>query len=76
MARDLSPLFPAAAESSARKFRDKEIMNRDARVLEGGGGKAALAYAFVNREYLVIAGGEDSLKEVFRRFAVYRYFGR
>ena len=47
-----------------RRFKDLRIGNYDARVLYDLDGAALLAYAFVNKKTLIIAGAADTLTEV------------
>lgn len=68
--REFKNIFADGKEAEVRdSFKDKFIQNRDARVLYGADGKVKLAYSFINRKYLVIAGGENGLTEIFKRFS-------
>lgn len=49
---------------SQRKFVDKIYSNKDVRSLIDGNGKEAMIYTFVDKETLIIATSEKSLKEV------------
>ena len=60
-------------ESLKIDFYDKEIKNKDSRVVKDGDGNVVFLYAFINREYLVITTSEEAIKEVFRRFTVSKY---
>lgn len=61
------------AGTQGELFKDKEVKNHDARILLAKDGSPALAYSFINRKYLVITGGEEPLKEIFRRFSSPQY---
>lgn len=74
MANDLSEIFFIDKNQvSSFAFSDKEIENRDARLLYDSSGKPVLLYSFINKEYLIIASSEDALREIFRRFASPQY---
>lgn len=74
---DLAPIFNIkTAENLKTSFYDKEIQNRDSRVLEDEDGSPVLLYSFINRKYLVITTREEALKEIFRRFTVSRYLNK
>lgn len=61
------------AGTQGELFTDKEVKNHDTRILLAKDGSPALAYSFINRKYLVITGGEEPLKEIFRRFSSPQY---
>ena len=48
-------------------FQDLIISNKDVRVLLNNEGKIEFVYAFINRETLVVANNETTLKELFKR---------
>ena len=77
MANDLENILniknPATLINS---FSDKEIRNRDARVLSDQDGNPAVLYSFINREYLVISSGEDAMREIIRRFSLPQYLNQ
>lgn len=55
-------------------FYDKELENKDVRILNDLSGKPILMYSFINQKYLIITTGEDALKEILRRFSLPQYF--
>lgn len=57
---------------SQRKFVDKVLSNKDARVLVDTNGKEAMLYTFLDKETLVIATSEKSLKEIIFRLTTGR----
>lgn len=57
---------------SQRKFVDKVLSNKDARVLVDTNGKEAMIYTFIDKETLVIATSEKSLKEILFRLTTGR----
>ena len=69
---DLKSIFPNDSLIGNDSFADKYIQNHDARVAEKDG-KIDLAYAFIDRKYLVIANGQEALSEIFRRFSSVQY---
>ena len=70
MARAIIPLLnprydrKLISRLDGRRFKDLRIGNDDARVLYDVDGTALLAYAFVNKKTLIIAGAVDTLTEV------------
>jgi len=48
-------------------FQDLIISNKDVRVLLNNEGKIEFVYAFINRETLIVANNETTLKELFKR---------
>lgn len=74
MYTDMTKIFGAGKDLPEEAgFIDKEIQNRDVRVLYGANGETALAYSFINDNYLVISSSEEALKEIFRRFSLPQY---
>jgi hypothetical protein len=57
---------------SQRKFVDKILENKDARVLVDSNGKEAMLYTFLDKETLVIATSPKSLKEIIFRLTTGR----
>lgn len=57
---------------SQRKFIDKVLSNKDARILVDTDGKEAMLYTFIDKETLVIATSEKSLKEIIFRLTTGR----
>lgn len=57
---------------SQRKFVDKILTNKDARVLVDANGKEAMLYTFLDKETLVISTSEKSLKEIIFRLTTGR----
>lgn len=57
---------------SQRRFIDKVLSNKDARVLVDVNGKEAMIYTFLDKETLVIATSEKSLKEIIFRLTTGR----
>lgn len=57
---------------SQRKFVDKVLSNKDARILVDTNGKEAMIYTFIDKETLVIATSEKSLKEIMFRLTTGR----
>ena len=57
----------AAPQVNETGFVDRIVENHDARVVENGTGDILLLWAFVNRETLVIATNEYSLREAITR---------
>ncbi|MDP3763024.1 MAG: hypothetical protein Q8Q97_03055 [bacterium] len=51
-------------------FKDRVVKNQDARVLESAG-RTVAAYAFFNRNFLVLTDDEKSLAEIITRWAVF-----
>ena len=51
-------------------FKDRVVKNQDARVLESSG-RTVAAYAFFNRNFLVLTDDEKSLAEIITRWAVF-----
>jgi hypothetical protein len=73
IAQDLKEIFQIQNVSPInQKFQDKIIKNRDARILYDVSGNPILVYAFVGKNYLVIAPDSDTLEEIFRRFTIGR----
>lgn len=71
IAGDLSGIFPNVdASQIENSFLDQIIENRDTRVLKNVNRGAIMTYSFINRQYLVITGGDKSLKEIFYRFTL------
>ena len=69
---DLKTIFPNDNLISNDSFIDKYIQNHDARIAEKDG-QIDLAYAFIDRKYLVIANSQEALSEIFRRFSSVQY---
>jgi len=69
---DLKSIFPNDSLIGNDSFADKYIQNHDARVAEKDG-EIDLAYAFIDRKYLVIANNQEALSEIFRRFSSVQY---
>src|SRR3989344_1129863 len=69
---DLKTIFPSNNLISNDYFADKYIQNHDARIAEKDG-EIDLAYAFIDRKYLVIANNQEALSEIFRRFSSVQY---
>ena len=69
---DLKTIFPSNNLISNDSFIDKYIQNHDARIAEKDG-QIDLAYAFIDRKYLVIANNQEALAEIFRRFSSVQY---
>lgn len=57
---------------SQRKFIDKVLSNKDTRILVDTNGKEAMLYTFIDKETLVIATSEKSLKEIIFRLTTGR----
>jgi hypothetical protein len=57
---------------SQRRFMDKVLSNKDARVLVDLNGKESMLYTFLDKETLVIATSEKSLKEIIFRLTTGR----
>lgn len=57
---------------SQRRFVDKVLNNKDARVLVDTDGKEAMLYTFLDKETLVMATSEKSLKEIIFRLTTGR----
>ena len=71
---NLKEIFPIKDVGEINEFfEDKEIDNRDTRILRNKNGDIILIYSFINRNYLVIAPDEEPLKEIFRRFSLPQY---
>ena len=69
---DLKAIFPNDSLIGNDSFADKYIQNHDARVAEKDG-EIDLAYAFIDRKYLIIANSQEALSEIFRRFSSVQY---
>jgi len=69
---DLKTIFPNNSLISNDYFADKYIQNHDARIAEKDG-QIDLAYAFIDRKYLVITNNQQALSEIFRRFSSVQY---
>ena len=69
---DLKAIFPNDSLTGNDSFADKYIQNHDARIAEKDG-QIDLAYAFINRKYLVITNNQEPLSEIFRRFSSVQY---
>ena len=69
---DLKAFFPNTDLIGNDSFADKYVQNRDTRIAEKDG-RIDLAYAFINRKYLVIANNQEALSEIFRRFSSVQY---
>ena len=69
---DLKTIFPSNNLISNDSFADKYIQNHDARIAEKDG-EIDLAYAFIDRKYLVITNSQEALSEIFRRFSSVQY---
>ena len=72
LVNDLKSIFPNDSLIGNDSFADKYIQNRDTRVAEKDG-RIDLAYAFIDRKYLVIANSQEALSEIFRRFSSVQY---
>ena len=72
LVNDLKSIFPSASLIGNDSFADKYIQNHDVRIAEKGG-QIDLAYAFIDRKYLVIANSQEALSEIFRRFSSVQY---
>lgn len=70
---DLNGLFSLENIDYGKGFEDKEIQNKDTRVLKDKNGNLVLIYSFINQKYLVITTGEEPLIEIFRRFSSPQY---
>lgn len=57
---------------SQRKFIDKVLSNKDTRILVDTNGKESMLYTFIDKETLVIATSEKSLKEIIFRLTTGR----
>lgn len=57
---------------SQRKFIDKIVSNKDARVLVDSNGKQAMLYTFLDKQTLVISTSEKSLQEIIFRLTTGR----
>lgn len=55
---------------AAPVFKDRVVKNQDARVLEEAG-QTVIAYAFFNRNFLVLTDDEKSLAEIITRWTVF-----
>lgn len=73
MADDLRDIFSLDISKAKDFFEDKEILNRDTRILNDKEDRPLLIYSFVNRNYLVITVAEEPLKEIFRRLSSSQY---
>lgn len=73
ISEDLSDLFNLENIDYGKSFEDKEIQNKDTRVLKGKNGNLVLIYSFINQKYLIITTGEEPLIETFRRFSSPQY---
>jgi len=69
---DLKAFFPNTDLIGNDSFADKYVQNRDTRIAEKDG-RIDLAYAFIDRKYLVIANSQEALAEIFRRFSSVQY---
>ena len=69
---DLKAIFPNDSLTGNDSFADKYIQNHDARIAEKDG-QIDLAYAFIDRKYLVIANNQGALSKIFRRFSSVQY---
>lgn len=72
MLNDLGTIF-SIPDGTGFSVEDKEIQNRDARMLSDEDGNPLLIYSFINRNYLIIAQNEEPIKEIFRRFSLPQY---
>lgn len=74
MAEDFQEIFSIEnIDNSKGFFEDKEIQNRDTRVLYDTDGNILLIYSFIDKDYMVITVNEEPLKEIYRRFASPQY---
>lgn len=73
---DFSSIFKleGVPEQSDTSFYDKELENKDVRILNDLLRNPIFMYSFINQKYLIITTGEDALKEIFRRFSLPQYF--
>ena len=69
---DLKAIFPNDSLVGNDSFADKYIQNHDARIAEKDG-QTDLAYAFIDRKYLIIANSQEALAEIFKRFSSVQY---
>ncbi len=73
MAPDLIPLLDSKFQRSQlielrnRKWSDKRISEIDARILEDADSRVVIAYAFINKTHIVIAGNDIVLKSAIDR---------
>ena len=72
MPNDLRLLFRNTSQSGASNeiFTGAVIKNQDARILNFGG-NSILAYAFYNKNLLIITDSENSLSQIISRYAVF-----
>lgn len=63
---DLEPIFGNVGEST-KQFKDIIIANKDTRAILDSTGKIKFVYSLPNKDTLVIANNETTLKEIFRR---------
>lgn len=53
--------------TTAKKFEDKVIVNKDTRVLKGENGEIILLYAIIDRDTIIITVNDQSFKEIVSR---------
>jgi len=73
MADDFKDIFSLELSSAMPSFKDKEIQNHDARILNNKDNQPLLIYSFEGRNYLIITTDEEPLKEIFRRLSSPQY---
>ncbi|MBI4691911.1 MAG: hypothetical protein HY773_00475 [Candidatus Terrybacteria bacterium] len=73
MADDFKDVFSLELSNARSFFEDREIQNRDIRVLNDKDSQPLLLYSFMGRDYLIITTDEEPLKEIFRRFSSFQY---
>ncbi len=70
MLKDLSPVFSKDGSDitlERKDFQDIIIRNKDVRAILGSGGEIEFAYAFPDKETLVIINNETTFQELLRR---------
>lgn len=74
MAEDFQEIFSIENIGNSKGFfEDREIQNRDTRVLYDTDGNVLLIYSFIGKDYMVITVNEEPIKEIYRRFASPQY---
>lgn len=75
LVQDFSPLFEINSNSGLDTFfQDKELKNKDVRIVYNEENEPIFLYSFINRNYLIITTSQVSLEEIFRRFRLPQYF--
>lgn len=54
-------------------FQDKELRNRDTRILYSSDGIPVFLYAFINQDYIAITNNQAAMEETLRRFSLSQY---